>query len=174
MQSHVIALIGPSGAGKSTIARELAKAPNITFVKSYTTRQKRFGEDDDSHLFVTNKEFEAMNQQGAYIGILTIFNQKYALPKLPQDSTILILLRAPAIKRLKELYPYSVVIQLEAPLEVLEKRLQNRGSLERTDRSILKQEIESGKKLANIVIDTNKPLENTLNEARKYIATTTQ
>ena len=56
----VILISGPSGAGKSTIIKALMdRHKNLKLIKTFTTREKRT-QEDDSHFFVSKKEFEEL------------------------------------------------------------------------------------------------------------------
>ena len=60
----LVLLIGPSGVGKSVILKKLrTKHPELVFPKSATTRAKREGEGTDLYHFVTDEEFDDLEQQ---------------------------------------------------------------------------------------------------------------
>ncbi len=53
----VYCILGRTSSGKSTITRLAAKELNMVVLKSYTTRDKRKGEELDSdHIFILEKE----------------------------------------------------------------------------------------------------------------------
>jgi guanylate kinase len=56
----IIAIIGRSGSGKTYMADLLEKRYEIPMIRSYTTRPKRFPEED-SHTFLTDEEFDMIN-----------------------------------------------------------------------------------------------------------------
>ncbi len=61
----LVLLIGPSGVGKSVILKKLRAAhPEIHFPRSATTRPRREGEGDDLYQFVTEKDFDELEQNG--------------------------------------------------------------------------------------------------------------
>ncbi len=64
--SRVIALIGPSGSGKTQLMDELIRSGSAVRAKSYTTRGKKGGEDEDAYHFVTQEEFGRLEQAGAF------------------------------------------------------------------------------------------------------------
>jgi guanylate kinase len=60
----IICLVGKSGSGKSAIAA-LLSAYGHTALPSYTTRPKR-SEDEDGHIFVSESEFDLLDDLAAY------------------------------------------------------------------------------------------------------------
>ncbi len=57
-------IIGPSGVGKSVILKKLREAhPELHFPRSATTRKRRAKEGDDLYQFVTQKEFDQLNEK---------------------------------------------------------------------------------------------------------------
>lgn len=61
----IILLVGASGSGKSTLAEELEKVCNVKSIPSYTTRLPRH-EGETGHTFVTDEEFNQLNNLIAY------------------------------------------------------------------------------------------------------------
>ena len=63
----IIVLIGASGSGKSTIEYELATHHGFNKIVSYTTRQKRNGEEDGKDYYFTNNvTFEDMMSENLF------------------------------------------------------------------------------------------------------------
>ena len=56
---------GESGSGKTTIQTMLQKQRGLTLLPSYTTRPKRY-ENEDNHTFVTDEEFNKLTDIIAY------------------------------------------------------------------------------------------------------------
>ncbi|MCI8466150.1 MAG: guanylate kinase [Lachnospiraceae bacterium] len=63
---RVIALIGPSGSGKTRIMETLMENGNAVRAKSYTTRGPKGDEEKDAYHFVTQEEFDRMEQAGEF------------------------------------------------------------------------------------------------------------
>lgn len=53
----IYCVMGRTASGKSTIIKEVCKKLNMTYLKSYTTREKRNDEDVD-HIFISEEEVE--------------------------------------------------------------------------------------------------------------------
>lgn len=154
-----LVLIGPSGAGKSTVAEQLACLPDVQVVPTITTRPVRPSEGTLSHAFVTQQAFDTMKRNGAFIGTTHMFGHDYGLPKLPTThDQLILLLRAPFVAQFKASYPDSIIIQLEAPLPVLQNRLTQRGNPDRTDEATLEKEMILGRSVADTCISTDQPL----------------
>ena len=78
----LVLLVGKSGAGKTTLENRLVKNFGFHGTKSYTTRPKRF-EGEDSHIFISEDEFNALENKVAY----TEFNgYKYCATKEQLDN----------------------------------------------------------------------------------------
>lgn len=154
---QTVVFIGPSGSGKSTLAKLLVEATPLTLVRTYTTRPHR-KEDDDSHVFVTSEEFDSLEKAGTFIGTIDIFGHTYGLPRLPATPSLL-LLRAPVIPAFRAQYPDCLVIEIDASLDVLRERLEKRGSYDRMDDMMLTKEMEAGRKLADLHVDTSQTVQ---------------
>lgn len=154
----IIAVIGPSGAGKSTLVdMYIAKHPNAILHKTVTTRPRR-NANDNSHTFVTDAEFDALEREGKLIYSAPAYGFRYAMPLLPDDTnkTILVLLRIPFVAEFLKLYPYTRVLQIEACIDTLAARLAVRGDHDRIDNIALQKEIERGRIEAHTTIINNK------------------
>ena len=58
-------IVGKSGSGKTTLVEAL-KEYGYSSIESYTTRPKRF-ENETGHTFVTEEEFDQLNDMCAYV-----------------------------------------------------------------------------------------------------------
>lgn len=143
----VVVLIGPSGAGKSTVARILQDVYGFHLQKTVTTRPQRNPYDTD-HIFVNEETFDTMNASGSFFGTLPTFEYKYGLPKFDPAARTLLLLRAPAVEEFRTRFPEAHIFEIDAPLDVLEKRLIARNDYDRIDSATLEKEITWGRSLA--------------------------
>lgn len=154
MSRPVVVLIGPSGSGKSSVAKELCEVHGFHLVKTVTTRPQR-DEHDTDHLFINEETFEHMLDSEAFFGTLYVFNHSYGLPKFNPSQPTLLLLRAPAIQEFLTKFPDAYIVQIEAPVRILEERLIGRGSADRINKDELVRETALGKLLANKIIDSS-------------------
>jgi len=153
--SQPLVLIGPSGAGKSSVVKILTEKHGYTLIKTVTTRPQRDASDTD-HEFITPEEFAKRKNAGAFFGMLDAFGEQYGLPKFNPADTIVLNLRAPAIPELRAGFPDAVVVEIDAPIEILKQRLEARGSSERFDPELLGKEIAFGRSLTNHCFDSSK------------------
>lgn len=152
-------LIGPSGAGKSTIARALEETSMFEIIRSYTTRPRRPDEDDTTHYFVSEQDFQERKNRGEFIGDTELFGHHYGLPYFSETKKHpLLILRAPFVPIVLKQYPTSVVVQLEAPIAQLIDRLKERQDNERASQDDFAREIALGKQLATLSISTAQPI----------------
>ncbi len=147
-----IILSGPSGAGKSTLVHKVNQwMPGILFSISCTTRAPRPGEQDgvDYH-FTTIEDFEKGKDRGDFLEYAFVHGNYYGTPKAPMlsaiqnDQIILLDIDVQGARQIRECLKgtdleKSVEYVFVAPpsLEVLEKRLRNRGT--ETEEAILKR-----------------------------------
>lgn len=151
----LVVLIGPSGAGKSTVANILTTKYGFHIQKTVTTRPKR-GEQDIDHIFVNEETYHEMAAAKMFFGTIHSFGHDYGLPKFdPADRTVL-LLRAATIAELRTRFPDAIVIEIDAPTEVLVSRLIVRDSLNRIDTESIEQEIKLGRSLATTTYNSSK------------------
>jgi len=71
----VFLIIGKSGAGKDTVVKELCSRYGYKQLISYTTRQRRY-EGENTHLFVSEDEYEAHKASGSIAGY-TLYNEDH-------------------------------------------------------------------------------------------------
>ncbi len=69
MKGKLIIISSPSGGGKGTLIREvLQSVPDVEYSVSFTTREKRFGEEDGrDYIFVPKFEFESLVENGEFL-----------------------------------------------------------------------------------------------------------
>lgn len=143
----VTVIIGPSGAGKSTVARLLQEKYGFRLQKTVTTRPQR-NEHDTDHIFVNEETFQTMSASKAFFGTMPTFEYNYGLPKFDPSDRTLLLLRAPVMEEFKTRFPDAHIFEIDAPLNVLEKRLIMRDDYDRIDPEVLEKEIALGRSLA--------------------------
>ncbi len=142
----LVVLSGPSGSGKDTVISEIFKAGiDVKKSISMTTRAPRDGEIDGvDYIFVDEASFLSSAEQGELLEYAHYGLNYYGTPRAPIDKwldesrTVILKIDVEGGGNVKKLYPESVSIFIMPPsMEVLEKRLRNRGS--ETEEDILRR-----------------------------------
>lgn len=128
---------GSSGVGKGTIMAELLKRdPSIKLSVSNTTRDPREGEIDGVHYnFVTKEQFEELIDSNGYLEYAKYCDNYYGTPKkqvedlLDEGYNVFLEIEVQGGLQILEKYPDVLSIFILPPsMDVLEKRLRNRGT----------------------------------------------
>ncbi|MBB3290830.1 MULTISPECIES: phosphonate metabolism protein/1,5-bisphosphokinase (PRPP-forming) PhnN [Rhizobium] len=133
-------VVGPSGAGKDTLmnlaARHFAGRPDVHFVRRVITRDGDAGNED--HRSVSEVDFDAMEQAGAFAVSWEAHGLKYGIPaevaeELARDNLVIANGSRSALHRFQAAFPRLKVINITATREVLAERLMARGRESRED-----------------------------------------
>lgn len=65
MSRYIYLIVGESGSGKTTLVRELERVFGWESIESYTTRRRR-PDETRGHVFVTDQEFDQLQDLVAY------------------------------------------------------------------------------------------------------------
>ena len=86
----MLVLSSPSGAGKTTLSRRLVEEDGgISLSISWTTRQKREGEEDSEHyVFVSKDDFRKMRAQDGFLEWAEVHDNYYGSPREPIMSSL--------------------------------------------------------------------------------------
>jgi guanylate kinase len=128
----------PSGAGKTTLCHRLIdEFPDIVFSVSYTTRQKRRGEEEglDYH-FVDEETFDRMVSQGEFAEWAEVHNHRYGTTveavrqALEGGRHVLFDIDYQGGRQLKAKFENEAVLVFVLPpsLDELERRLRQRAT----------------------------------------------
>lgn len=143
-------VVGPSGAGKDTLmnlaARHFAGRSDVHFVRRVITRDGNAGNED--HRSVSEADFDAMEQAGAFAVFWEAHGLKYGIPadvmdELARGNLVIANGSRSVLHRFQTAFPRMKVINVTAQREVLAERLMARGResledvLKRLDRSTL-------------------------------------
>ena len=136
-----VMVVGPSGVGKDSLIRAardvLAGDEHYVFPRRLVTRPSSDAEDNAE---ITAEAFERLRGEGAFAAAWTAHGLGYALPRAIDDDiargrTVVCNVSRHAVQDLRSRYDNTFVVAIDAPREVLERRLATRkrgadGSLE--------------------------------------------
>jgi guanylate kinase len=136
-RSPVFVITGQSGAGKGTLIRELfQRMPDCELAVSATTRPKRPGEIEGvDYWFISNQDFDERLGAGEFLEYHVFpWGQRSGtlrseLSRIAGRGRICVLeLETEGALAVKEVVPEAVTIFITAPIDVLERRLQERAT----------------------------------------------
>jgi guanylate kinase len=152
-------LIGPGGAGKGTVARELtARDDRLWLSRSWTTRARRPGEDEQAYVFVDEARFAERAADGGFLEWAEFLGHHYGtpVPEPPPGDDVLLEIDVQGAGRVRELDPEAVVILLLPPSDEIQAiRLAERGDpADQVARRLEKgrHEVAVGRALADAVV----------------------
>lgn len=123
---YIVLIVGESGSGKSTICDELTKRYGLKQVKSYTTRPRR-NEDEDGHTFISDEEFNKLENICAY----TYFdNHHYCATREQVDNADLYIIDPYGIEYFMSKYDgrkIPMVVYIHADKRIRRNRMEKRG-----------------------------------------------
>lgn len=74
---HVLlCVMGRSASGKDTLVQKLCERAGLKQIISYTTRERRVNEGD-THIFITDEEYEQLNSDGKIAAFTQIGQHRY-------------------------------------------------------------------------------------------------
>ncbi len=91
MKGKLFIISSPSGGGKGTLIKELLKStPNVGYSVSYTTREKRVGEENGKdYFFIGIDEFKKMIDEKEFIEYAEVHGNFYGTSKSQVEKEIL-------------------------------------------------------------------------------------
>lgn len=123
-----ILLVGESGSGKNTVQDFLVKKYGLKPLLSYTTREKRYPEED-THTFITIQEYVDIKWKEEFIAYTFYNNNHYFATEKQLTESDIYIIDVDGIKYLKQNktdIPY-IVIYLQASEEMRIHRMRQRG-----------------------------------------------
>lgn len=164
----LIVVSGPGGVGKSTVVSALVERyPELWLSRSWTTREQRPGESDDSYIFVTTEEFEKRIADDGFLEYADFIGNYYGTPILEDTDgrDVILEIDVQGARQVLKKDPDALLIFLQAPdSEEQEARLRRRGDppvkvQQRLDKAA--EEANAGQELGATVI-TNHDIDETV------------
>lgn len=172
----IFVVCGPGGAGKGTIVQALVERdPTLWLSRSWTTRQRREGEDPDSYVWVTSEQFRERAEAGGFLEWAEFLGNLYGTPTPgpPPGHDVVLEIDIQGATQVKAAYPESVCILVKPPSrDVQEARLRLRGDPEdKIQQRLLLADREewAGTRLADHVV-INDDLDRVVDEVAGIIA----
>lgn len=134
----ILVLVGESASGKTTLAKKFEEETDFSRVITYTTRPMREGEENgvDYH-FISDKQFDEMNEKGQFIEHAEYRGWKYgtAIDSLFEGNKIVVLTPAGAraMKRSQDKNIYRATRQNKIIYIRVDRRSRLTKMLERGD-----------------------------------------
>lgn len=178
----IFILVGPSGVGKSTVQEELLTKGGFGLVRAITTttREARPGEvEGQDFFFVTPERFEKMVNKDEFVEWVETFGRSYGTTRKEldgklKDGPVLMITDMRGAHAIKQKYPGTHIIFLDAPREDLVRRISERpgttpDDLERRLKRM--DEEKAGASQADIVLhNPDGRFSDTLENVRRYIS----
>lgn len=131
-KGRFVAIVGPSGAGKDTIINAVHKliGDNSRFLFTRRTITRKAGDEDN--IGVTEAEFLQMRQRGAFSLDWFAHGIHYGLPNniksaVENGKIVIANISRELVGQANQLFGQLFVVEINAPIEILRKRLVNRG-----------------------------------------------
>lgn len=153
------------------------RVPELWLSRSWTTRARRPGEDEDAYVWVTPEQFRARVAAGGFFEWAEYLGNLYGtpVPEPPPGSDVLLEIDLQGAEQVLDKCPEAIVVLLLPPsVEVQRERLVSRGDSEEHVRKRLdkgREEVLRGRKLAQFEV-VNGDLEQALEELAGIVLST--
>ena len=185
MNKPLFLFCGKSASGKTTVANILESVGKYAQLQSYTTRPKRT-EDEVGHIFVTDEEFDNLENIIAYT---EYNNHRYCATSEQIDAADLYVIDVPGVETLLEKYETErpiIVFYFNATVKTRIDRMINRhdhdaaivSRLHNDEASDWEDELNKliwhyknncGKDVVLYIVDANQNIDNVLVQVKTHI-----
>jgi guanylate kinase len=148
MPGQLFVISGPSGAGKSSIVKDLlSRTEGLVYSISHTSRRPRGSEQNAiEYHFVDADTFNRMIEAGAFVEWAKVYDDFYGTSfsglegQTASGLDVLLDVDSQGARNIRKHFEDSVLIYVLPPsLEILEKRLEGRGT---DDEGVIKTRME--------------------------------
>ena len=145
MKGNLIIISSPSGGGKGTLIKEiLLTVPQIGYSVSYTTRERRIGEEHGrDYFFVSRDEFVVLIEVGEFIEFAEVHGNLYGTSvnevrrEIERGNDVILEIDVQGAESIRRKMPEAVGIFILPPsFEVLRARLTSRATEKQEDLAI--------------------------------------
>lgn len=172
----IVVVSGPGGVGKGTIVKHLVEHDDALWLsRSWTTRERRVGEDQHAYVFVDRAEFEQRIAANGFVEWTEFLGNYYGTPRPENvvDRDLVLEIEVDGARQVKSQHPEALLIFVLPPSrDEQERRLRGRGDAEhKVEERLRKAEEEEpvGAALADYVV-INDDLEATVREMLEIIS----
>lgn len=125
---HIFVLDGAAAAGKTSVAKRLVEDEPLSMCPRMTTREPRPG--DQEYEFISDEEFERMTRDNEFAAYrVFLYGASYGVSRarveelLGEGKNVLIVVDLGTADQVKQVWPEAVTIFIIAPLEHIQRRL---------------------------------------------------
>jgi guanylate kinase len=130
----IVVISGPGGVGKGTIVRALAAVdPELVVSRSWTTRARRPGEDQDAYVFADRAAFERRMHDGGFLEWTEFLGNYYGTPtpSIDDDRVLILEIEVDGAQQVRVRHPDALLIFVLPPTRAeQQRRLRARGDPE--------------------------------------------
>jgi guanylate kinase len=156
----IVVISGPGGVGKGTVVQRLVEQdPRLWLSRSWTTREPRPGESEDSYTFVDRDTFEDRIASGGFLEYAEFLGHLYGTPTpddVPPDHDLVLEIDVQGAAQVKEHAPDALLVFLVAPSRGAQaERLRTRGDPpDEVERRLAKgdEEVGAGRALGAVEV----------------------